>query len=147
MIVEKASVVKVNGDQVVVSAKIKTTCNACDVQSDCGTGTIARALAPREQQLTIKTPVPVTVGQEVNVGIPEQSVVSASMWLYLVPLLALIASALGLHHVLQSLGIYHELLVLVGANLVTFCVFVWVSHHLKQKDKSSFQPVILPSRN
>jgi len=52
MIRETATVVAVNGDTVTVEAAIKSTCNACQAQSDCGTGVISRALAPKTPPVT-----------------------------------------------------------------------------------------------
>ncbi|MEC8377515.1 MAG: SoxR reducing system RseC family protein, partial [Pseudomonadota bacterium] len=71
MIKETATVVAVDGDKVTVEAAIKSTCNSCQAQSDCGTGVVSRALAPKTQYLTLNTPMTVQVGQQVTVGIPE----------------------------------------------------------------------------
>ena len=90
MIRETATVVAIDGDSVTVEAAIKSTCNACEAQSDCGTGVISRAIAPKTQQLTLRTPMPVRIGQKVTVGIPEAGILSASAWLYLLPLVEIV---------------------------------------------------------
>lgn len=144
MILEKAQVIHIDDDVVTVSAQIKTTCNACQAQSDCGTGTIAKAFASRHQSLTIQSLVPVKVGDVVTIGMPEERVLSASVWLYLVPLLTLLASTIAIDRALGLLGLDHELLAFAGALLMTFLSFVWVSGRLKKQDKHHFQPVIIP---
>ncbi|RDV29337.1 transcriptional regulator [Alteromonas aestuariivivens] len=143
MITESARVVAVSGDRVTVEAAIKTTCSSCQAQSDCGSGVISRALAPKVQQLTVSTPVPVKVGDMVQIGLPEAGLVSASAWLYLVPLMIFLFSAMILNSWLPTLGLSSELWVLLGSALVTLAGFVLISGHLKKLDKSRFQPVLL----
>ena len=108
MIKETATVVAVQGDVVTVEAAIKSTCNSCQAQSDCGTGIISSAIAPKTQQLTFSTPNPVSIGQQVTVGIPEAGVLSASAWLYILPLLVFIATYIGSFTLFPKLGYTHE---------------------------------------
>lgn len=143
MITETATVVAVNQDRVTVEAAIKSTCSSCQAQSDCGSGVISRAMAPKVQHLEIETPMSVKVGDTVQVGIPEAGLLSASVWLYLVPLLVFLGSAAGLTQLQTWLNIGHELLVVAGASLITLGAFVGVSGHLKKADKSRFRPVLL----
>lgn len=143
MITETATVIAVNGDRVTVEAAIKTTCSTCQAQSDCGTGAISRAIAPKTQQLTLHSPVPVRVGDSVSVGIPEAGIVSASALLYVVPLLVFVLSAALFTAVLPALGLASELWVLAGATLCTLAGFVVISGFLKKMDGARFQPVLL----
>ncbi len=146
MIKETAVVVAVSGDEVTVEAAVKSTCNSCQAQSDCGTGVISRALAPKKQLLTLRTPVPVMVGQSVTIGLPEAGVISASLMLYVVPLLTFLVS-IGLFTVVfNALGLVHELWRIPPAALITFMSYVWVSHKLKRLESGRFQPVILPTK-
>ena len=144
MILEKAQVTNVDGDKVTVSAQIKTTCNACQAQADCGTGVIANAFVNKHQTISLTSPVPVKVGDVVTIGLPEARVLSASFWLYLLPLLVLIGGMLSLNSLFSHFGFGHELLAFSGAIVLTFGCFIWVSGHLKSKDNRHFQPVIIP---
>ncbi|QPG06519.1 SoxR reducing system RseC family protein [Salinimonas marina] len=143
MITETATVVAVDQDRVTVEAAIKSTCSSCQAQSDCGSGVISRAMAPKVQHLEIETPMSVKVGDTVQVGIPEAGLLSASVWLYLVPLLVFLLSAAGLTQLQAWLNTGHELLVVAGAAGITLAAFVGVSGHLKKIDKSRFRPVLL----
>ena len=127
MIRETATVVAVNGDTVTVEAAIKSTCNACQAQSDCGTGVISRALAPKTQQLTLRTPMPVRVGQEVTVGIPEAGILSASVSISL----------------LSSNGFTHELWAMLPSGLVTFFTYKLIAYKLRRVERTKYQPVLL----
>lgn len=143
MIKESATVIAVDGDLVTVEAAIKTTCSSCQAQSDCGSGVISRALSPRTQQLTLRSPVPCKVGETVSIGVPEAGVVAASLWLYIVPLLVLVVSAIAAGQWLPAIGLDSELWTLATSLLLTCASFVLISGHLKKIDQSSFQPVIL----
>ncbi|WP_414827980.1 SoxR reducing system RseC family protein [Alteromonas sp. H39] len=143
MITETATVVAVEGDRITVEAAIKTTCSTCQAQSNCGTGAISRAIAPKTQQLTLQSPMPVNVGDTVSVGIPESGIVSASALLYIVPLLVFLLSAALFNTMLPAIGLTSELWVLAGAGLSTLAGFVVISGLLKKMDGAKFQPVLL----
>jgi len=141
MIEETAVVVSVEGDAVTVQAEVKSTCSSCNAQNDCGTGSIARAFSHRAQRLTLNTPMLVNVGDSVVIGIQEKSVLIASWWLYLVPLIIFLLANLGLTALFgESL---HELLNFLLALVPTVAGFVWVSGKIKRLDKGRFHPVIL----
>ncbi len=143
MIVESATVIHVQGDTVTVAAAIKTTCNGCQANDDCGTGVVSRALAPKTQQLTLKTPTPVKVGDIVKIGVPEVGILAASAWLYLLPLVVFLLSALMFNFLLPALGLTSELWVLLASGTVTLVGFLLTSRHLKSIETAKFQPVIL----
>ncbi|MDO6566186.1 SoxR reducing system RseC family protein [Alteromonas sp. 1_MG-2023] len=143
MITETARVVAVDGDLITVEAAIKSTCSSCQAQSDCGTGAISRALAPKTQQLTLRSPMPVTIGQDVTVGVPEEGVLSASAWLYLLPLLIFIAIFAFANATLPSIGLNHELWGLIPSIALTLITYKAIAFRLKRLDRGKFQPVLL----
>ena len=143
MIRETATVVAVDGDTVTVEAAIKSTCNACQAQSDCGTGVISRAIAPKTQQLTLRTPMPVRIGQQVTVGIPEAGILSASAWLYLLPLIAFIGSYFASVSLLSSTGFNHELWAMLPSAFVTFFIYKLIAYKLHRVERTKYQPVLL----
>ena len=143
MIKETATVVAVDGDTVTVEAAIKSTCNACQAQSDCGTGVISRAIAPKTQQLTLRTPMPVRVGQQVTVGIPEAGILSASAFLYLLPLIVFIGAYSVFISLLSSTSFSHELWALGPSALATFLTYKLIAYKLHRVERSKYQPVLL----
>ncbi len=145
MIKETATVIAVDGDVITVEAAIKTTCSSCQAQSDCGSGVISRALSPKTQQLTLQSPVPCKVGDKVSIGVPEAGIVTASLWLYVIPLIIFIASALSFNALLPAVGLSGEFWVLLGSLCVTFLAFTVISGYLKKRDQTRFRPVILSS--
>lgn len=143
MIKETAIVVAVEGDKITVEAAIKSTCSSCQVQSDCGTGVVSRALAPKTQQLVLHTPMPVNVGQRVTVGVPEAGVLSASAWLYILPLLTFIGTTLFASLLFESFGLFHELWPMVPAIATTYFAYRGIARHLSRLDNGKYQAVLL----
>ena len=143
MIKETATVVAVDGDKVTVEAAIKSTCNSCQAQSDCGTGVVSRALAPKTQYLTLNTPMTVQVGQQVTVGIPEAGVLSASAWLYLLPLFTFIVAFFTISEALLMVEIRHELAALLPTVAITYGVYRFIASKLSKIESSKYQPVLL----
>ncbi|MBU3021878.1 SoxR reducing system RseC family protein [Aestuariibacter sp. A3R04] len=143
MIKESAVVVAVQGDEVTVEAAVKTTCSTCQAQSECGTGAISRAMSPRTQRLTLHSPVPCHVGQLVTIGVPEAGIMSASAWLYVVPLVVLLTSAIIFDALLPVAGFVNELWTLACSAIITFITFVVISGFLKRADTTKYKPVIL----
>ena len=106
---------------------------------------ISRALSPKTQQLTLQSPVPCKVGDKVSIGVPEAGIVTASLWLYVIPLIIFIASALSFNALLPAVGLSGEFWVLLGSLCVTFLAFTVISGYLKKRDQTRFRPVILSS--
>lgn len=147
MIKESAIVVEVDDDRIVVEAAIKTTCSSCQAQSDCGSGVISRAMSPKSQRLVLHSPVPCRVGDTVTIGVPEAGIISASVWLYVAPLILFLVAAIVLDSGLPLVGLYSELWPVVGSILVTMLGFVGISRYLKQQDNTKFQPVLLTTNS
>ncbi|WP_395340971.1 SoxR reducing system RseC family protein [Ningiella sp. W23] len=139
MIEEIGKVVAVEPGFAWVETRVKTTCGACAANDNCGTGLVAKAFSPKPEHLRVSTPSPLSIGQSVKIGIPEQHLLSASMWLYLVPVCVLMFSAL----VFQAL-VSFEWLVILCSFLCTFASYWIISKRFKSDiRKQEFAPVFL----
>ena len=132
MLYEQAKVIKRHDkDLIWVETQIKSSCNACSQNNKCGTGMIAKTLAPKTNQVLVACEHRVEAEQMVTIAVPEQSIVLGSLILYGLPLVSFM---LGL--VLSQLWFEHELLNLTFA-LVTgtsgFLVAKYLSRTLNQK--------------
>jgi sigma-E factor negative regulatory protein RseC len=143
MIEEVGVVVGVEGSKVIVETRIKSTCGSCQAQSNCGTGTIARALTPRPETIAFESELPLAIGNKVRIGIPEEALLKASLWLYITPMVALIASAVSFSIVLPLIGLTHELWLVASSLGFTFASFVWLSAVLKKTERSNYHPRLL----
>lgn len=94
MVEQEARVITVEGDQLELEAETRSSCNACEVKSGCGTSVLARWVGRKFTRFHAKNTVDARVGDQVVVGLPESALVSGSMAIYLMPLLGMIVAAL-----------------------------------------------------
>ncbi len=101
---ELAEVVAVDGNRVTVTTQLKTACSGCAQVSTCGAGILSKVFADRNAQFHVVTDESVTVGDRVELDVPEQAVTQFALMLYGLPILALLIVAIEL----QSSEAVHE---------------------------------------
>lgn len=143
MIEELGTIKAVDKDHIWVETMIKTTCGGCVANDHCGTGTVARAFSPKTQTLIFRCSKHAEVGQQVKLGIPEEALLSASALMYLLPLVVLVASALGAQYALPYLDLHSELWVVLFSFAATGLSFVKIRRMLQRNDKQIYQPRLL----
>ncbi|WP_116474324.1 SoxR reducing system RseC family protein [Zobellella maritima] len=94
MIEEVATVVRLVPEGVAVECFSRSACGQCRQSQHCGTGLIAKALSGRSHQFVIATPLSLRVGEQVRIGIPEQSLIKSALLIYLLPLLCVLVASL-----------------------------------------------------
>ncbi|GLR73043.1 SoxR reducing system RseC family protein [Agaribacter marinus] len=145
MIEEVARVIDTNEHSAVVETQIKTACGSCKANKDCGTSVVAKAFANKTHQFTISTVTPLVVGQFVKIGVPESSILKASLYLYLFPILVLILSAATFEYMFSDIPEYVVVLMSFGSTALSF---VYISHKLKGvANYDEFTPVFLGVSN
>ncbi|MBC3766884.1 SoxR reducing system RseC family protein [Neptunicella marina] len=137
MIEELATVTAVRNGKIQVETQIKTTCGGCQANDHCGTGIVAKAMSPKMQRLQLDCSLPVEQGQQVVVGIPEQTLLLASLLVYLVPVLMLVVAAI----LLPLAGLPEGLVVLFS---LSFAAISWllVKRWLATRD-TQFEPTLI----
>lgn len=143
MIEETGIVTRVEANHIIVSTQVKTTCGSCAAQDNCGTGTIARAFADKQQELRFTCNEKVEVGQQVKLGIPEQALLSASLLMYMVPMFALVGSALLAQWFLTLAAIPGEGGVILISAIATAASFIWVRRLARHSKQAYFEPKLL----
>ena len=88
MIEETAQVVEVRPGRALVQTVRSTACEGCSAR-----GTCAALGGGREARVWADDPLGVSPGERVVVAVPEAAVVRASVWVYLVPVVALVIGA------------------------------------------------------
>jgi sigma-E factor negative regulatory protein RseC len=91
MIEELATVVKVKNHQVWVNPQISSGCGACMQKASCTSSIVGQFFQPRI--IEVDSSFPLVVGDKVLVTIDESLLLSASLLLYLFPLLAMFVGA------------------------------------------------------
>ena len=94
MIESIATVVAVGDTWAQVECRRTSACGHCHQQSSCGTGAIAKVMPGTPQLLELDMTVPVLVGQQVRIGIPERSLLTSAFVVYMIPLFFLLAGCL-----------------------------------------------------
>ena len=100
MITEPATVLRVSGDVVWVRCEAQQACRRCAEGRGCGGGLLGRLLGDRLRTVRVTGGgIEVDIGDRVLIGLAETALVRASVAMYLVPLLAMLAGAIGLGQV------------------------------------------------
>lgn len=91
MIEQQALVSRIAGNRVYIKSVQASACTQCAKSPSCGSALYAKALPSREMALI--SDLPLAVGDTVLVGIEESHLLKASLFMYLLPLLAMLATA------------------------------------------------------
>ena len=91
---ELATVVAIEGDHAWVECERRSACSGCQQQSNCGTGTVAKAFPLKAPRLRVRLTAEVSVGQQIRLGIPQESLLRGAALVYVLPLFCLLAGAL-----------------------------------------------------
>ncbi len=91
---ELATVVAIEGDHAWVECERRSACSGCQQQSNCGTGTVAKAFPLKAPRLRVRLTAEVRVGQQLRLGIPQESLLRGAALVYVLPLFCLLAGAL-----------------------------------------------------
>jgi len=72
-----------------------SSCTSCRARHGCGHHAIAQVSSANRMRMRAIDPLAVEVGQKVVVGIPEDTLLQASVWMYMIPLLGLVGGAVA----------------------------------------------------
>ncbi|MCV2403920.1 SoxR reducing system RseC family protein [Marinomonas sp. C2222] len=139
MIEETGKVLAVEAGFAEVETIRTSSCNACRARHACGHHAIAKVSSSNQMRMRAIDPLQVSVGQDVVVGIPEDTLLQASLWMYFIPLLGLIIGA-----VLPSLwGGSSNIAVVLS--IVGFALGLWAARRKSQQeiDNLDYYPRIL----
>jgi len=93
MIEESGTVLSIEEGFAEVETIRTSSCTSCRARHGCGHHAIAQVSPSNRMLMKAIDPLTVKVGQKVVVGIPEDTLLQASLWMYLIPLLGLVGGA------------------------------------------------------
>ena len=143
MIKEITTVIRVGADCLWVEAVQQSACGSCKARSGCGQAVLA-GLSGRTAQIRAlledSDETRYQVGQEVEIGIPDDVVVKGSLFIYFLPLLGLLLGAGIVDSWLEN-----ELLTVVaaGAGLLLGGLLVRMVS-LLMSNEARLQPTVIP---
>jgi sigma-E factor negative regulatory protein RseC len=126
-----------------IETTIKSTCSSCHAQQNCGTSVVAKAFTRQTQRFTLPCDDDVVVGQKVKLGIAEERLLTASLLVYGLPILALIVGASLMQILLAQLSVSGELWVVLSAFASAILTFMAVKHYINASTSSHYCPQII----
>ena len=144
MIEEQARVIAIDNDQLVLEAQTKTTCSGCEVKQGCGTSVLSRWVGRKFTRFRAPNTVNASVGDEVVVGLEETAMLEGSVFVYLMPLLAMIAFSLLADWLIAADASARDLLV-ISAAVAGFALMLAVSRRYlaSSGNRSKLRPVVI----
>ena len=143
MIKEIGQVIDIEEQWLLVETAIKSTCNSCAAKSNCGTSTIAQAFSSKTVINKVKNTLKAKVGDSVEIGIPEASLLQGSFYLYLLPLFVAIISASITQLWLVRFVEIQEFHVILATFLGGYLGFLFSKNLLSKSDVDKYQPVLI----
>ncbi|USD65652.1 SoxR reducing system RseC family protein [Vibrio sp. SCSIO 43136] len=99
-----------------VSCEQQTSCSHCSSQNSCGTGIVSKAVGNKQHTWWLESDKSLSVGQVIEIGLPENRIISSAAIVYLLPLFTLFLGAALAHLVLAPmLGFGEGLVILISA--------------------------------
>ncbi len=144
MIEETARVVAIENNQLLLEAETRAACNACAAKQGCGTSVLAKWVGRKFTRFQAPNTVNARVGDEVVVGLAEEAMLKGSVFVYLLPLLAMIGFALLADGLISMDTASRDLLVLVSA-VAGFVFMLFISRWFlsTSSNRSKLKPVVL----
>ena len=144
MIEETATVVAVEGRYVLLQTQRQSACHSCSVKTGCGTSVLSQVVGQRSSQIRADNTLALKVGDEVVIGLLENSLVKASLLLYALPILFMLVAGVVGDYLAQSYD-YNRDLVTIGFALSGFLISLplikWVINATALKQQ--MQPQII----
>lgn len=142
VLIESGQIVVVEADCLWVETVQRSTCGSCIAQKGCGQSLLAK-WAGRPHYLRVllqgRKASSFEVGAAIDVGIPEDVVALGAVFVYLLPLLALVFGASCGHFLFVG-----ELPAVIGAVFGTAVGAVIVRcHAARYRNDARFQPVVV----
>lgn len=125
MIEEYAVVTERLDGHVMLEVERRTACGLCGQKRGCGNATWGKFLGHKRQEFVAENAIDANVGDSVVVGINEREILSTVFYLYIVPLLSMLAAA-----VLADRFLNNEFYVILAAGAGLLLSFLWVKGHL-----------------
>jgi sigma-E factor negative regulatory protein RseC len=144
MITQPAKVISIEADHYVIETLPKSACPRCEEGRGCGGGILAQAFANKTYRLNLARQQHsglLAEQQTLIIGIDSRGLLAASIVLYLLPLVLMLAGALTLGMPFD----YHDLYTVAGA-IAGFTVGAFVASKLSRRliESELTKPFVVP---
>jgi sigma-E factor negative regulatory protein RseC len=138
MLEETGTVIDTQGDTLWVQTISRSSCSKCST-SACSTSVIGKLFNLKRNVLQMENTLQAIKGQRVVIGIPDSTLVKASVWAYLVPIVFMVAATM----VALSLGAGDALQAMVAAAGLVLGFMVVKRVMSRVTEKGQFEPLLL----
>ncbi len=138
MITETGKVVAVTGEHAWIQTIRTSACQSCAARNGCGQKVLASATGGRANQVRVVNSVDARVGEEVTLGIDESALLGASLLVYALPLLFMVAASMFGHYLSSG----SDFAAMAGAAAGLASGFL-VSRKLQSRNTGNYEPTLL----
>jgi sigma-E factor negative regulatory protein RseC len=138
MLEEIGTVVEVYPSAILVETQSRRACSRCS-SKDCTTAVVARLFGIKHARVHLENSLGAKLGDQVVIGIPDDLLVKAALWAYLLPLMFILAGPAVGSVFAASEGV-QSLLALSGL-AVGVCIVRWATRNLPSQRR--FKPQLL----
>lgn len=129
MIEEQALVVKVDQQRVWVASAQTGGCGGCSQKAGCATQAVASVLKQKQVAVEVDSSLHLKVGDTVTVAIDESLLLTASLQMYFLPLIAMFAGGGVIDWLLPDEAAAEVWI--AGGALLSLLLSLWGLHHVQ----------------
>ncbi|OOF65104.1 SoxR reducing system RseC family protein [Rodentibacter sp. Ppn85] len=140
MLKESAVVISYENGVAKVKCQSQSACGQCAAKNNCGTSSLSELNGKRGEHIfNVETMMPLREGQVVEIGLEEKSMLFSALFMYIVPLVALLVATVLSDYISEN-----ELIRALVILLFTALSFVLIKRYTKKLGRQTeFQPVLL----
>jgi len=144
MIEERAQVIAIKGNQLVLQAQTQSACGSCSASQGCGTSLLSKVIGRKFTQFQAENIVNAVVGDTVIVGIAEDALLKGSLVMYVIPVFGMLVFALLAEYLLVESTQSRDLMIALSALIgLVFGSFISRWYFQRRSSIKLFSPVIL----
>lgn len=145
MIEEKATIVETDDEYAWVETQRKSTCDACDAKTGCGTQVIGKVVGNRRNRVRVLNKIGASTGEEVVVGLHEGAMVRGSLAMYFAPLAGLFGGAALGSLISSAYGVeFSDGLQILASMIGLLAGLWWLKRFTRDiRDDERYQAVVL----
>lgn len=149
MITEIAIVVSIDNDQTWIETQRKSTCGQCSASKGCGTSVLSKVVGNKLSKMTAINNINAQVGDEVIVGLTEQSLLKGAFMAYLSPLLYLFLFSFMGQFISSELQFVNNEFLTIAFAVFGFYLGMRKLKHFSTSisEDENYQPIILKKSN
>lgn len=149
MITENAIVVSIENNQTWIETQRKSACGQCSAKKGCGTSVLSKVIGNKLSKMKAINKINAHVGDEVVVGLNEQSLLKGAFMTYLLPLLYIFLFSFFGQFISELSQINNSELLVIAFAVLGFYIAM---RQLKRfstsiAENENYQPVILKKSN